>query len=257
MAAAVDAYHAARVAGHPVVAIVVGTALSGGFLAHGLQANQILALDDPGVEIHAMHKAAAARITLRTVEELDELAKTILPMSYDVRDWAQAGFLRRPAGGRERRRTHPERRREVRRGGRRRRRRARRGPRDLSNRLDSDAAVTTRHASRAVRELLARQWNSADVTPPRPTTCEAVGQRASETLPADAPSWARHALTATPWVVVRRAAAPDGLVAVGIRGQRQIPAPCVECRPQDVRRVLRKISPMSPHPATRWRRSAR
>ena len=31
---------------------------------HGLlQANQILALDDPGVEIHAMHQAAAARIT--------------------------------------------------------------------------------------------------------------------------------------------------------------------------------------------------
>ena len=89
---AVDAYHAARAAGHPVVAIVVGTALSGGFLTHGLQANQILALDDPGVEIHAMHKAAAARITLRTVDELDELAKTIIPMSYDVEDWAKLGF---------------------------------------------------------------------------------------------------------------------------------------------------------------------
>ena len=49
IAAAVDAYAAARVAGHPVVAIVVGKALSGGFLAHGLQAQQILALDDPGV----------------------------------------------------------------------------------------------------------------------------------------------------------------------------------------------------------------
>ena len=92
IAAAVDAYAAARVAGHPVVAIVVGKALSGGFLAHGLQAQQILALDDPGVEIHAMHKAAAARITLRTVAELDELGKTVLPISYDVRDWAQLGF---------------------------------------------------------------------------------------------------------------------------------------------------------------------
>jgi malonate decarboxylase beta subunit len=37
--------------------------------------------------------------------------------------------------------------------------RARSGPVDLSNRLDSAAAVTTRHASRAVRDLLARQWN--------------------------------------------------------------------------------------------------
>lgn len=92
IAATVDAYAAARVAGHPVVAIVVGKALSGGFLGHGLQAQQILALDDPRVEIHAMHKAAAARITLRTVAELDELGKTVLPLSFDVRDWARLGF---------------------------------------------------------------------------------------------------------------------------------------------------------------------
>ena len=35
---------------------------------------------------------------------------------------------------------------------------ARRGPRDLSNRLDSDAAVTTRAASRRVRDVMAAQW---------------------------------------------------------------------------------------------------
>ncbi|MDT4902554.1 MAG: malonate decarboxylase beta subunit, partial [Pseudonocardiales bacterium] len=159
MAATTDAYHAARNAGHPIVALVVGTALSGGFLTHGLQANQILALDDPDVEIHAMHKAAAARITMRTVEQLDELAKTIVPMSYDVRAWASLGFCdglievdnadaptqddvvkvnAELTDAAER---------------------ARRGPLDLSNRLDSEAAVTTRHASRAVRDLLARQWD--------------------------------------------------------------------------------------------------
>lgn len=92
LAAAVDAYATAREAGHPVVALVVGTALSGGFLAHGLQANQILALDDPAVEIHAMHKAAAARITRRSVAELDQLALTIPPLSYNVRDWATLGL---------------------------------------------------------------------------------------------------------------------------------------------------------------------
>jgi malonate decarboxylase beta subunit len=159
MAASTDAYHAARSAGHPIVAVVVGTALSGGFLTHGLQANQILAFDDPGVEIHAMHKAAAARITLRTVDELDELAKTIVPLSYRVEDWAKLGFCdgllkvenadtptahdvevvdAAIADAVQR---------------------ARSGPVDLSNRLDSDAAVTMRHASRAVRDLLARQWN--------------------------------------------------------------------------------------------------
>jgi biotin-independent malonate decarboxylase beta subunit/biotin-independent malonate decarboxylase gamma subunit len=159
MAAAVDAYHRARNAGHPIVAFVVGTALSGGFLTHGLQANRILALDDPHVEIHAMHAAAAARITLRTVDELNELAKTILPMSYRVEDWAKLGFCDgllsvenadspTPADVEKATKAIAD---AV--------DRARRGPLDLSNRLDSEAAVTTRHASRAVRELLARQWN--------------------------------------------------------------------------------------------------
>jgi malonate decarboxylase beta subunit len=159
MAAAVDAYHAARIAGHPIIALVVGSALSGGFLTHGLQGNQILALDDPGVEIHAMHRAAAARITLRTVDELDELAKTITPMSYDVADWATLGFcdglldVENPSAPTS---TDVETVQAALEEG---VRRARSGPLDLSNRLDSAAAVTTRHASRAVRDLLARQWN--------------------------------------------------------------------------------------------------
>jgi phosphoribosyl-dephospho-CoA transferase len=37
-------------------------------------------------------------------------------------------------------------------------------------------------------------------------------------LPPDAPPWAKGALSATPWVVVRRAAAPMGRIAVGLRG---------------------------------------
>ena len=160
MAAATDAYHAARNAGHPIVAIVVGAALSGGFLTHGLQAGQILALDDPHVEIHAMHKAAAARITLRTVEQLDELAKTIVPMSYDVRDWAKLGFCDGLLAVDDADVPTPDDVRKISAAVADAVERARRGPRDLSNRLDSEAAVTTRHASRAVRELLAQQWNS-------------------------------------------------------------------------------------------------
>ncbi|GAA1305257.1 biotin-independent malonate decarboxylase subunit beta [Pseudonocardia xinjiangensis] len=159
MAATTDAYHAARTAGHPIVAVVVGTALSGGFLTHGLQANQILALDDPHVEIHAMHKAAAARITLRSVQQLDELAKTIVPMSYDVRDWAELGLCDGLLAVDDADAPTPG---DVRKVGAAITdaiERAQHGPLDLSNRLDSEAAVTTRHASRAVRDLLARQWN--------------------------------------------------------------------------------------------------
>jgi biotin-independent malonate decarboxylase beta subunit/biotin-independent malonate decarboxylase gamma subunit len=159
MAASTDAYHAARIAGHPIVAVVVGTALSGGFLTHGLQANQILVLDDPGVEIHAMHKAAAARITLRTVDELDELAKTIVPLSYNVEVWAQLGFCDGVLKVENADAPTPQDVETVGAAIADAVQRARSGPVDLSNRLDSDAAVTTRHASRAVRDLLARQWN--------------------------------------------------------------------------------------------------
>lgn len=92
-AAAADAYASARMKGHPVIALVAGQAISGGFLTHGYQANRILAFDDGDVVIHAMQKEAAARITLRSVAELERLGHQILPMSYDIRDYAKLGLL--------------------------------------------------------------------------------------------------------------------------------------------------------------------
>ncbi|MFC4529176.1 biotin-independent malonate decarboxylase subunit gamma [Sphaerisporangium dianthi] len=158
LAAAVDAYASARTAGHPLITLIVGTALSGGLLAHGLQANQILALDDPGVVIHAMHKRAAARVTLRTVDELDRLAERVPPLSYDVTDWAKLGLCDEllrvenagdPTEG-DTRKAKDALAAAV--------ERARKGPRDLSNRLTSPGARQTRAASRRVREELAAQW---------------------------------------------------------------------------------------------------
>jgi malonate decarboxylase gamma subunit len=93
LAAAAGAYAAARLAGHPVVALIVGKAMSGAFLAHGYQANRIVAFDDPDVMVHAMGKASAARITLRSVEALTALAETIPPMAYDIKNFASLGLL--------------------------------------------------------------------------------------------------------------------------------------------------------------------
>src|ERR1700758_4176412 len=92
-AASADAYASARMAGHPVISLVVGHAFSGGFLTHGYQANRILAFADSGVMIHAMHKEAAARITRRSVRSLEELGRTLPPLSYDVQDYAKLGVL--------------------------------------------------------------------------------------------------------------------------------------------------------------------
>ena len=93
LAAAAGAYATARLAGHPVVALIVGKAMSGAFLAHGYQANRIVAFDDPEVMVHAMGKASAARITLRSVEALTTLAESIPPMAYDIRNFASLGLL--------------------------------------------------------------------------------------------------------------------------------------------------------------------
>jgi malonate decarboxylase gamma subunit len=92
-AAAADAYATARFAGHPIIALIVGHAISGGFLTHGYQANRLIAFDDEGVLIHAMHKEAAARITRRTVVQLEKLAETVTPLSYNARDYAKLGLL--------------------------------------------------------------------------------------------------------------------------------------------------------------------
>ena len=92
LAGAAAAYARARLAGHPVVALLVGKAMSGGFLAHGYQANRLIALNDPGVMVHAMGKEAAARITQRSVRALDALAASVPPMAYDIQSFISLGL---------------------------------------------------------------------------------------------------------------------------------------------------------------------
>lgn len=93
LASAAAAYARARQHGHPVLALLVGKAMSGAFLAHGYQANTIIALNDSAVQVHAMGKAAAARITQRSEAALDALAADIPPMAYDLKSYASLGLL--------------------------------------------------------------------------------------------------------------------------------------------------------------------
>jgi malonate decarboxylase gamma subunit len=157
-AAAADAYGTARLAGHPVITLVVGHALSGGFLTHGYQANRILAFDDDGVMIHAMHKEAAARITRRSVESLEKLGETIAPLSYDIRDYAKLGLLHKllhvdspeNPSAQEIQNVRDELIAAI--------EDARSSPVDLSNRLQSKEARETRKASILIRSMLEAQW---------------------------------------------------------------------------------------------------
>jgi malonate decarboxylase gamma subunit len=160
-AAAADAYATARLRGHPVIALVVGHAMSGGFLAHGYQANRILALRDPGVTIHAMGKTSAARVTQRTVAELDALAARNVPLAYDIETFATLGILHRLIDGiadadaptaEDAARVRDEIAAAA--------DDARSHPPDLSSRLSSPAARKLRAASIEVRRRLAAEWAS-------------------------------------------------------------------------------------------------
>jgi malonate decarboxylase gamma subunit len=159
-AAAVDAYASARDAGHPVIALIVGPAMSGAFLAHGYQANRIVALDAPGTMVHAMGKEAAARVTRRTVDALDALGETIIPMSYSMASFARLGLLDELIEGVDADApgaSHIEHVRQVLAA---QIRSARDGQRGLSHRLESTAAQQNRAASIEVRRRLAEQWDA-------------------------------------------------------------------------------------------------
>ena len=57
-------------------------------------------------------------------------------------------------------------------------------------------------------------------------------------VPAAAPGWVNRALAVTPWVVVRRAAAPPGRIAVGVRGTSRSERYATAVDPDDVCEVV-------------------
>jgi malonate decarboxylase gamma subunit len=159
-AAAADAYASARLAGHPVIALLVGKAMSGAFLAHGYQANRIIALDSAQVMVHAMGKEAAARVTRSSVEKMEKLGEQIAPLAYDIRSYAKLGLLYKlvegidaDAPGRiDVDRVRAELMSAI--------NDTRAGSTDLASRLTSPEARKMRAASIAVRLRLAEQWNA-------------------------------------------------------------------------------------------------
>jgi malonate decarboxylase beta subunit len=160
LAAAVDAYATARLAGHPVVALVVGQAISGAFLAHGMQANRIIALEDPGITVQVMSKRSTARITRRSVEELDQIAEEVPATAYDVASFARLGALHRLIQGVNAAEPTEEDVERVRGALAEEISSARHdGSTDLSGRLDSPEARQHRGASLRVRERLAEEWS--------------------------------------------------------------------------------------------------
>jgi malonate decarboxylase gamma subunit len=159
-AAAADAYASARLAGHPVIALLVGRAMSGAFLAHGYQANRIVALDAPGVLVHAMSEEAAARVTRRTVEALRLLGERITPMAYDVRSFARLGLIDALITGVNADAPQPQDVARVRSALEQAIAAARTAPADLAHRHRSGPARVSRAASIEVRARMAAEWDA-------------------------------------------------------------------------------------------------
>lgn len=67
----------ARHAGHPVIGMIIGRAISGAFLCHGLLSDRIISLPkDYGTIVHVMPTTSIAVITKIPLERLNELVKT-------------------------------------------------------------------------------------------------------------------------------------------------------------------------------------
>jgi len=156
-AASADAYASARLAGHSVTGIIVGNAISGAFLAHGLQSSRLIALNDKAINVQAMSKQSAARITKRTIAELEEATRKVPAMAYDIDNYYSLGALDLLIDGINADEPTQE---DVQEVSRKLTAAIQAGDRTLSRRLQTEPAVSKgRVSSIQVREKLAKQWN--------------------------------------------------------------------------------------------------
>lgn len=87
------AYAKLRQAGHPVIGLIAGNAISGAFLAHGLQSSRLIALNSKEITVQAMSKASAARVTKRTIAEIEAAADKVPAIAYDINNYTKLGVI--------------------------------------------------------------------------------------------------------------------------------------------------------------------
>lgn len=87
------AYAKLRQAGHPVIGLIVGNAISGAFLAHGLQSSRLIALNNKEITVQAMSKESAARVTKRSVAEIEAAAEKVPAIAYDINNYTKLGAI--------------------------------------------------------------------------------------------------------------------------------------------------------------------
>lgn len=81
----------ARRRGHRLVSLVYDEAVSGGFLAGGMQADSVCAL--PAAEVQVMNLPAMARVTRIPLERLEELSRTSSTFAPGVENFFKLGGI--------------------------------------------------------------------------------------------------------------------------------------------------------------------
>ncbi len=89
------AYAKLRQAGHPVIGFIAGNAISGAFLAHGLQSSRLIALNSEKITVQAMSKESASRVTKRSIAAIEAAAEkyqVLLMISKIIRNLGQSSL---------------------------------------------------------------------------------------------------------------------------------------------------------------------
>jgi malonate decarboxylase gamma subunit len=84
-------FEVARSAGHPLLALVYGEAVSGGFLALGMTADRTFALADAQIRVMAL--PAMSRITQIPIEDLEALCRTSSIFGPGVEHYERLGAV--------------------------------------------------------------------------------------------------------------------------------------------------------------------
>jgi malonate decarboxylase gamma subunit len=81
----------ARLQGHPLIAIVYGNSIAGGFIAFGMGADRIVSL--PGAETSVMKLEAISRVTKMPLEKLQALAEKVSVFAPGCKNFFKMGGL--------------------------------------------------------------------------------------------------------------------------------------------------------------------
>ena len=87
------AYAKLRQAGHPVIGFIAGNAISGAFLAHGLQSSRLIALNSTNITVQAMSKESASRVTKRSIAAIEAAAEKVPSIAYDIKNYTKLGAI--------------------------------------------------------------------------------------------------------------------------------------------------------------------